>query len=185
MCVCNPGFVSNGASCLGMLKYQSFFKYIFNLAIFINIFPEFRTNEWIDLGTSFNDEFFFSTTKGNFMAAESLCAAQGGFLYEPMDSRVLDAVFDYAQRGGHVGFWLGINDKAMENTFVYSSSNSPITLTNWDVGRPDNLGNDEDCVHVLTNEKWNDENCDTFQPYIVCESKYSEFFFISTEVKQS
>ena len=88
-----------------------------------------------------------------------------------MDSRALNAVVNRAdiedRVEGIATFWLGIDDKDVEGTFLYSSSNTPITLTNWAPGKPDGFG---DCVHILANGQWNDGDCND-SAGIVCESK--------------
>jgi uncharacterized repeat protein (TIGR03803 family) len=60
------------------------------------------------------------------------------------------------------GYWIGLNDNAVEGTFVWSTK-EPVTFTNWDEGQPDNnaskinMDRDADHVEMLPlNGKWDD-----------------------------
>ena len=57
--------------------------------------------------------------------------------------------------GSNAQFWIGLNDAAVEGTFVWSSA-STSSYTNWDAGEPNNASATEDYVHIRTNAKWND-----------------------------
>ena len=49
--------------------------------------------------------------------------------------------------------WIGAQKAAsnpMSKVFVWSHSQSAVTYTNWDSGKPDNAGGIEDCIHVFT-----------------------------------
>ena len=77
------------------------------------------------------------------------------------------------QGAGITIFWLGIHDKAIENTFVYASDDSPIEWNNWDDGQP-NDWKGQDCAYVESKDaslgtagKWGDCPCDS-QKSVVC-----------------
>ncbi|MDG1500610.1 MAG: C-type lectin domain-containing protein, partial [Planctomycetota bacterium] len=59
------------------------------------------------------------------------------------------------------GLLLGLNDAALEGTFVWASGES-VPFTNWATGQPDNAGGDENYVHMFgasvpsVTWKWND-----------------------------
>lgn len=129
------------------------------------------------MSSFFNDRYFFVTTKKKFADAQSDCNARGGKLFEPLDSRVLKTVINHAESEGIGTFWLGINDKNEEGTFVYDSDNSVVSelLLDWQKGRPDNIVQNpgdpgEDCI-VVGSSQLNDKNCDDFLASFVCESK--------------
>ena len=128
-----------------------------------------QSEQWINLG-GFEDEFFFSNTRRNKVDAQSFCTAQGGFLYEVMDNRVLIDVVIHAQKQGLGEIWLGINDINVEGTFVFDTSGSQANVLSWDTGAP-SLDGDEDCVQVDSNARFNDISCD-LERSVVCERKY-------------
>ena len=62
--------------------------------------------------------------------------------------------------------WIGLNDGDREGTFVWVNA-EPFTFTNWNGGEPNN-NNDEDCVGMLGDGRWNDFDCgDSYDS--VCE----------------
>ena len=72
---------------------------------------------WISLGGM---EFAFDNDGLTFDGAEALCTTIGGKLYEPRDARIMQDVINHAASVGIIEFWIGINDKNHEGTFVYS-----------------------------------------------------------------
>ncbi|MCH2111234.1 MAG: hypothetical protein MK213_00115 [Planctomycetes bacterium] len=53
--------------------------------------------------------------------------------------------------------WIGLNDVAVEGTFVWSSGD-PSTFRYWAANQPDNNGGNENYVHIgeLSTDQWND-----------------------------
>ena len=45
------------------------------------------------------------------------------------------------------GLWIGLNDEALEGTFVWTSG-EPVSYTNWNHANPDNFLGQEDYVHL-------------------------------------
>uniref|UniRef100_A0A668U3F4 C-type lectin domain-containing protein n=1 Tax=Oreochromis aureus TaxID=47969 RepID=A0A668U3F4_OREAU len=68
--------------------------------------------------------------------------------------------------------WIGLNDKEQEGTWKWVDG-TPLTLTYWASGQPDN-GGEEDCAHVIWDKQksWNDLSCSSSRQWI-CE-KVSE-----------
>ena len=66
-------------------------------------------------------------------------------------------------------FWIGINDVTEEGSFKYNSDQSIILWDNWRVsaGQPNNINN-QDCVAVNSNGKWDDDACSQLKSF-VCE----------------
>ena len=65
------------------------------------------------------------------------------------------------------GAWIGLNDRATEDTFVWADG-STATYRNWGLGEPNNSGN-EDCVVLQEDMTWNDDDCPNRNPAL-CES---------------
>ena len=66
---------------------------------------------------------------------------------------------------------MGLNDQAQEGTFVCEDG-SPVNVTNWQRGEPNNVGGNEDSAQLNRFNPaftWNDEPCSEAFPY-VCES---------------
>ena len=63
--------------------------------------------------------------------------------------------------------WIGLNDRSVEGTFVWSNGEA-VTYTNWTAGEPNNSGN-EDCAHIWSSGTWNDIPCTGYPTPYVCE----------------
>ncbi|XP_070539238.1 alpha-N-acetylgalactosamine-specific lectin-like [Ptychodera flava] len=68
-------------------------------------------------------------------------------------------------------FWIGLDDIDSEGNYVWADGSS-LTYSNWNSAQPDNYGNNEDCVHLISNAdgKWNDLPCSNRISFI-CERK--------------
>ena len=66
--------------------------------------------------------------------------------------------------GLNQSYWIGLNDRSDEGTFVWSNG-SGASYRNWATDEPNDNGN-EDCAEIRTNGEWNDESCTTKRGYI-------------------
>ena len=68
--------------------------------------------------------------------------------------------------------WLGLTDRAEEDTFVWANSGLivPRNDSKWDSGEPNNKGGDENCVEMLINGHFNDQQC-YCHAYFMCQSQ--------------
>ncbi len=71
---------------------------------------------------------------------------------------------------GAYEWWMGYNDIAVENSWVWASGSSA-SFTAWHSGEPNNSGGGADCglLRKWSDEEWADEACDEYR-YFVCES---------------
>ena len=75
---------------------------------------------------------------------------------------------------GNSYVWIGGTDAASEGTWVWSSTGTPLSYTNWYSAQPDNYLGNEDCLEfnwkASSPGKWNDGPCSVKRKY-VCESR--------------
>jgi cysteine-rich repeat protein len=95
--------------------------------------------------------------------AEAACVVIGAHLVAITSEAERDRVLGYGA-GDH---YLGLNDEALEGSFVWSSGEA-VTYTAWAVGEPNN-SNNEDCATMNAEGGWNDLRC-TEQRRPFCES---------------
>jgi len=105
--------------------------------------------------------------------AKNNCMAKGGDLVAIPSAGVNNRVF----RGrlgnwvGQRGMWIGGNDLASENDWMWSNTGVNFQYANWWPGSPDG----GDCAYMVGNSnKWSDHNCWVYAPSI-CEipSRYT------------
>jgi hypothetical protein len=113
----------------------------------------------------------FCVTPRTWAEAEAACQASGYHLATVENAAEQSFLSTGASLFSHDGFWIGINDRAQEGAFVWSSG-LPVGYTNWQSGEPDDAGGNEDCGQInryYPASTWSDRPCDGAQPYI-CRS---------------
>ncbi|XP_061165638.1 asialoglycoprotein receptor 1-like [Saccostrea echinata] len=105
--------------------------------------------------------YFFSSIKMNFHDAATYCtnALSGASLLEDQSPEEEIWIFIQFRSRGLQTTWLGITDIFEEKKFVRMSDAKELTHFNWSKGQPDNYENNEHCVEILPDGKWNDLNC--------------------------
>lgn len=65
--------------------------------------------------------------------------------------------------------WCGLNDKALEGSFVWAGTGVAMAVSYWAFGEPNPLwAGADDCVVLWPGGMWNDENCG--RPFgFICE----------------
>lgn len=104
----------------------------------------------------------------NWESAETKCIADGGHLASVSSQAENDYVFGL--RGANTEFWIGLNDKMTEGTYVWTDGTA-FSFHNWKDGQPKwSSRGREDCVRLKETDggKWNDKQCAGLKPY-VCE----------------
>ena len=72
-------------------------------------------------------------------------------------------------RAATSGFtWIGLQDFAEENLFVWAHSKEPAQPTFWKPGEPEDQNGEEDCV-ALHLGGWIDGNCEDSRWHFICE----------------
>lgn len=114
----------------------------------------------------YNGHTYYLLTESTWGAAQATAVALGGNLVTITDAA--EQAFVYGTFGNSVGadrmLWIGLNDVAVEGTFVWVSG-EPVTYTNWFPGEPNNANGSEDYGHMfdasraslgVTPGTWND-----------------------------
>jgi hypothetical protein len=114
-----------------------------------------------------------TTTATTYVTARNQAVAAGGWLASiesAAEQAFIASAFSSVLATQSV--WIGLNDLAVEGSFVWESGASVIpgvSYTNWQPGEPNNLG-DEDAVEMLTNadsNRWNDRNASSTRIAII------------------
>ncbi|XP_041566553.1 C-type lectin 37Db-like [Drosophila elegans] len=79
--------------------------------------------------------------------AEAICREMGGSLVAIKDQAELDAI--NAKINNNSRFWLGINDRKNNGTYVSQATGKEAPFLKWRSGEPNNKGGDEHCVELL------------------------------------
>ncbi len=97
--------------------------------------------------------------------AEATCVSVGFHLAWVNNSDQNETVRDVADDTvGRGNIWLGLNDRDVEDDFVWSSG-APYDWDNWDWGEPNNFGG-EDCTEMTRGGSWNDVACGGPRPFL-------------------
>jgi len=103
--------------------------------------------------------YMFNTTPMTRDAARSVCQALGpttrlASIQSSSENALITSLI-----GANEAF-LGGSDELLEGTFVWDDG-TPVQLTNWNTGEPNDAGGAEDCIEIIgsLNGKWNDVPC--------------------------
>ncbi|XP_035826441.1 FRAS1-related extracellular matrix protein 1 [Aplysia californica] len=72
-------------------------------------------------------------------------------------------------------FWIGLNDKAENGNWVFTSGD-PVTVLNWKMGKPRvrRMPHKKNCVVVKKRAKWRNKHCNKYQARYVCEAPLNQ-----------
>ncbi|XP_077993135.1 C-type mannose receptor 2-like [Glandiceps talaboti] len=91
--------------------------------------------------------------------AEDKCEELGGTL-ATVDTLDLNAFLMTLANLDSYEYWMGLHDIGNEGVFVWVDGTPyDSTQANWDSNQPDDYQNNEDCVHMWGNGRWNDRPC--------------------------
>ncbi|OWF36228.1 Low affinity immunoglobulin epsilon Fc receptor [Mizuhopecten yessoensis] len=115
--------------------------------------------------------FFFSEITGTWAEANSYCRTFNAVLFEPNTEDRQTALAKALQHvSGPNGreFFIGGSDFFIENQWIWSTEQNPITISHWSPGNPSDSNIGEDCMAVVKAGQWNDIACDRKLEFI-CE----------------
>jgi hypothetical protein len=109
-----------------------------------------------------NGHAYYLLTQNNWTDSEAEAIGLGGHLVTINDAAENAWVVSTFANFGNVSraLWIGLNDAAVEGTFVWASGES-VGYTNWGPSEPNDSGGIEDWVHIFPttdprSPTWND-----------------------------
>ncbi|XP_077323752.1 pulmonary surfactant-associated protein A-like [Lithobates pipiens] len=119
-----------------------------------------------DIARSRNKNYILNRFEVTYDEAKTICASGGGQLAVPRTQEENQAIFSLRKKV-QMHTFMGINDLQYEGDFR-DLSGQVIRYFNWRAGEPNNLRNNEDCVEMWDDGRWNDENCAS-KRFFICE----------------
>ncbi|XP_060586405.1 uncharacterized protein LOC132742102, partial [Ruditapes philippinarum] len=112
------------------------------------------------------------------------CKSKGGNLASFHSAADIDTVWRNALVGTSSSYWIGLNDQATENGYVWTDKTS-VNVLNWADKQPDNYKGMEDCVEMWSStSKWNDAACSSKNNWI-CMVKRGQGGHLTTSKPQT
>ena len=120
--------------------------------------------------------FYVYNTPRTWTQARADCIFHGQDLAW-IDSQEENNILTYGIRNDIGSFWIGINDRADEGTWVWANGR-PAGFTFWETGEPNDDGGVADCGemwgtdngHYANNHRWNDIDCEAYTRKYVCRA---------------
>lgn len=110
---------------------------------------------------------FCSASTSTWQNAQTECRRYSYDLASIADAAENQWVFDTAAQYSKNPWWIGLNDRQREGTFVWSNGDA-VTYVPWEPGQPNNYLN-QDCVDIHRypgKYTWNDASCDEKLNYV-------------------
>ena len=100
--------------------------------------------------------YHFSQERITFSKAKATCEHNFGKLFEPKTEAINKEIAARARkeydmeegRHGIINPWIGIYHLHDEGRTVYASDKTTVAWSNWDTNEPNNVDEEEDCVHL-------------------------------------
>ncbi|CAC5395278.1 unnamed protein product [Mytilus coruscus] len=111
--------------------------------------------------------YYFSKDEKNWTDAKSFCQSKASFLAEVVSSDQRDFLKTKADESEKT-YWLGGTDIVTEGIWMWTTSQTLFTFTDWNDNNPSNDGGSEHCLEMRyqIDYKWNDNYCDETCNYI-------------------
>jgi len=124
--------------------------------------------------------YLISPTALTWFQSEHFCRTKGGYLAEITSAEESELVTSVLQQEG-ARYWIGLNDLAKRDHWMWQHSLTPMNWSNWASGEPDHKEAPETCVlmsyitsNVHNGWKWYDWGCDWTGdwsgPFALCEA---------------
>ena len=105
----------------------------------------------------------------DWIGARNYCKRKGANLVEPISRYALQVLTEELP-SSRDRWWIGASDRRSEGRWIWESSGNTIGDVNWNSGEPNNEGGVEDCMELIYDSNFNDQNCN-FDAYFMCEIK--------------
>ncbi|KAH8343991.1 hypothetical protein KR084_003099, partial [Drosophila pseudotakahashii] len=113
--------------------------------------------------------YFEERVKQNWFAAGNICRQMGGSLASIQSDEELTAIKRHPKRIYGEHYWLDINDLAVENTFMSSTSGQIAPFLKWASTEPNNVNEREHCVDLYWEHMY-DNFCTGKDYFFICQS---------------
>lgn len=128
---------------------------------------------WFASPQSDTEVKIFSDLK-SWSDARQACQAEGGDLVKILQSNMNKFLADIIRVRGGGRHWIGLNDLAQENRFVWLDEDKQANYTNWAAGQPNNYrinktteSGGQHCVEIGTfAPRWQDDMCSRLSKFI-------------------
>ncbi|XP_037810569.1 C-type lectin 37Db-like [Lucilia sericata] len=123
---------------------------------------------FVKVGNTF---YYFGQNQVSWYNAFLICRTLGGFLASYDSAQELADLSNYLISKYPLNYywWLSGSDQDVEGKFFWYNTGEAIKYADWSAGQPDNMGGNEDCVHLwhLTKKyQMNDARCNMAMNYI-------------------
>ncbi|XP_076086006.1 perlucin-like [Mytilus galloprovincialis] len=114
-------------------------------------------NDW-DIFQSFC--YYFSADERNWTDSKTSCHSQDSMMAEVVSIEQLDFLTAKASEYGSQFYFLGGSDILTEGKWIWTTSQTNFTVTNWIPGEPNNAQGNEHCLAMKgAGYQWNDVKC--------------------------
>ncbi|XP_052083683.1 perlucin-like [Mytilus californianus] len=122
-------------------------------------------NDW-DLFQSYC--YYFSVDESNWTDSKSSCQNQESMLAEVVSTEQLAFLTTKAGEYGSKFYFLGGSDIVTEGEWIWTTSRTNFTVTNWTPSAPSDDKGKENCLEMRKGAgyQWNDVHCDKNKTYI-------------------